>query len=102
MNDEDARGLFSVLPDFNVHFRCRNSLGGGVTLLVRDSIVFEPLAVSSLPGFEALPSDSKRELAELELVALRLLSGLKDLVVVSYYNPPPTNQSKNKNKKREL
>ena len=69
---------------------------------MRDSIVFEPLAVSSLAGFEALPSDSKRELAELKLVALRLLSSLKDLVVVSYYNPPPTNQSKNKNKKREL
>ena len=37
LNDEEARGLFSDLPDFNVHFRCRNSIGRGVALLVRDS-----------------------------------------------------------------
>ena len=76
-NNIEMNMLFNDLIEYNCYYKCRvNNKGGGVALLVK----------KNLQHVEC----SDFDFLNLEIICIKLFLENKEVLIFSYYNPPPT------------
>lgn len=80
-NKSNANAIFSDITNYNVIFKARSNAGGGVALLIKNSIIFDEIQIDINNDIELIGAN----------LTINRNNSKESLEIYSYYNPPNVN-----------